>query len=180
MEAMTPQQRVVADSILAGPRSGGTGLRGPFEALLRSPGLAAPAEQLGVHIRFRSSIPRALNELAILMVARRWNAQFEWYAHRAMALDAGLDPEVADAIATGATPRLDPDGQAVHRFVTDLLERADVGDASWQAVVERWGKEGAIDLIGAVGYYTLVSMILNVDRYPIPEGASPLPELAHG
>jgi len=148
--------------------------------LLHSPGLAGPAQELGAHIRFRSSLPGALNEMAIIMVARRWNAQFEWYAHSRMALDAGLDPAVVEAIANATPPPFDPDAEAVHRFVSELLERADVTDSSWDAVVARWGKQGAIDLIGAVGYYTLVSMILNVDRYPLPEGADPLPELGGG
>jgi 4-carboxymuconolactone decarboxylase len=174
---MTPEQRSVAEAILSGPRGAGTGLRGPFEALLHSPGLAAPAQEVGAHVRFRTSLPRALNEMAIIMVARRWTAQFEWYAHRQMALDAGLDPSVADAIAEGRSPDLDPDGAAVYRFVSELLDRAAVSDEAWEAVVSRWGRTGAIDLIGATGYYTLVSMILNVDRYPLPEGVAPLPEI---
>jgi 4-carboxymuconolactone decarboxylase len=115
--------------------------------------------------------------MAIIMVARRWTAQFEWYAHRQMALDAGLDPSVADAIAEGRPPDLDPDSAAVYRFVSELLDRAAVSDEAWEAVVSRWGRTGAIDLIGAAGYYTLVSMILNVDRYPLPEGVAPLPEI---
>jgi 4-carboxymuconolactone decarboxylase len=132
---------------------------------------------MGAHVRFRTSLPRALNEMAIIMVARRWTAQFEWYAHRQMALDAGLDPSVADAIAERRSPDLDPDAAAVYRFVSELLDRAALTDEAWEAVVSRWGRTGAIDLIGATGYYTLVSMILNVDRYPLPEGVAPLPEI---
>jgi 4-carboxymuconolactone decarboxylase len=177
LESMTQEQRSVADAILSGPRGANTGLRGPFEALLHSPGLAAPAQEVGAHIRFRTSLPQALNEMAIIMVARRWTAQFEWYAHRRMALDAGLDPSVVDAIAEGRSPDLDLDSAAVYRFVSELLDRAAVSDEAWEAVVSRWGTTGAIDLIGAAGYYTLVSMILNVDRYPLPEGVAPLPEI---
>lgn len=174
LESMTPEQRAVADAITAGPRGRAGGLQGPFEALLRSPGLADPAQQLGAFVRFGSSLPRALNEMAIIMVARRWTAQFEWYAHRRMAVDAGLDPAVADAIAAGRRPDLDGDGTAVYEFVTELLERGDVSDASFAAVESRWDKRGAVELIGAVGYYTLVSFVLNVDRYPLPEGEVPL------
>ncbi len=173
-DEMTPEQRSVADAILAGPRSMSTGLRGPFEALLRSPGLADPAQRLGAHIRFESSLPRHLNEMAILLVARRWTAQFEWYAHRQMAIEAGLDPAVADAIAARRRPDLDDDAAAVHDFAVALIETGDVTDEQFLAITERWGKEGAIDLIGAVGYYTLVSFILNVDRYPLPDGIEPL------
>ena len=173
-ETMTPEQRAVANAILSGPRGGSTGLRGPFEALLHSPGLAEPAQRLGAHIRFASSLPAALNEMAILMTARRWTAQFEWHAHRLMAIDAGLDPAVADAIAAGSRPELDGDGEAVYDFASQLLDTGQVTDEAWEAVVTRWGKQGAIDLIGAVGYYCLVSFILNVDRYPVPGGVLPL------
>lgn len=174
LEAMTPEQRVVADAILSGPRGGQSGLRGPFEALLHSPGLADLAQQLGAQVRFRSSLPDALKELAIIMVARRWTAQYEWYAHRRLAVDAGLDPALADAIAVGAPPLLDPDAAAVYEFVAGLVEAGDVTDEAFDAVVSRWGTQGAVDLIGTVGYYTLVSLILNVDRYPLPEGVAPL------
>jgi 4-carboxymuconolactone decarboxylase len=175
LDAMTAEQRAVADAILAGPRSMSTGLRGPFEALLRSPGLADAAQHLGEQIRFRSSLPARLNELAIILCARRWTAQFEWFAHRQLAIDAGLDPAVADAIAAGERPVLDDDGAAVLDFASQLLEEGSVDDERFAAVVDRWGQRGAMDLIGAVGYYTLVSFVLNVDRYPLPDGAPRLP-----
>ena len=142
LDSMDREQRAVADAILSGPRASSTGLRGPFEALLHSPGLAGPAQQLGAHVRFSTSLPAALNEMAIIMVARRWSAQFEWYAHRRMALDAGLDPAVASAIAEGRTPDLDDEGAAVYRFASELLDRADVSDEAWEAVVARGGRPG--------------------------------------
>jgi 4-carboxymuconolactone decarboxylase len=173
LETMNPDQRRVADAILAGPRKMSTGLRGPFEALLHSPGLAMPAQEVGEHIRFHSSLPTMLNEMAIMLVSRRWTAQFEWHAHRKMAEDAGLDTAIGDAIAVGKRPELDADATAIYEFVEKLLETGNVTDAEWDAVVSRWGKEGAIDLIGLVGFYCMVSFILNVDQYPIPDG---LPE----
>jgi 4-carboxymuconolactone decarboxylase len=180
LEDMTPDQRAIAEAILAGPRGGPGGaagsarLRGPFEAFLRSPGMAEPAQLLGEHVRFRSALPAALNEMAILLTGRRWVAQYEWYAHRRLAEAAGLDPAVIDAIAAGERPEMAPDAAAVFDFATELLDRGEVTDPSWDAVVERWGKQGAMDLIAAVGYYTLVSFTLNVDRYPVPGGATPL------
>ncbi|MFI5053617.1 MAG: carboxymuconolactone decarboxylase family protein [Acidimicrobiia bacterium] len=175
LDAMSPEQRAVADAVLAGPRGASTGLRGPFEALLHSPDLADAAQRMGEHVRFRSSIPRPLNEMAIIMTARHWSTQFEWHVHRQMAIDAGLDPAVADAIARDQHPALDADATAVYEFAVQLLERGRVTDEAWDAVVQRWGRRGAIDLIGAVGYYSLISFILNVDRYPVPEGEAPLP-----
>ena len=170
LEAMTPDQKRVAEAIFAGPRSTKGRLTGPFEALICSPGLAMPAQELGAHIRFRSSLPGALNEMAIIMTARRWTAQYEWHAHRQMALDAGLDSAIADAIAAGERPVLDAEGAAVYEFTAQLLADGQVTDQAWDDVVARWGKRGAADLIGAVGYYCLVSFALNVDRYPLPGG----------
>ncbi|HEX9506130.1 MAG TPA: carboxymuconolactone decarboxylase family protein, partial [Acidimicrobiia bacterium] len=124
--------------------------------------------------RFRSVIPGALNEMAIILTARRWTAQFEWHVHRQKAIDAGLDPAAADAIEHDQRPVLDADGLAVYDFAVQLLDQGRVTDDAWDAVVSRWGKQGAIELVGAVGYYTLVSFVLNVDRYPPPEGEAPL------
>lgn len=175
LDDMSPEQRAVATAILSGPRGMSTGLRGPFEALLHSPDLTDAAQRVGEYVRFRSSIPPALNEMAIILTARRWSAQFEWHVHRQMAIDAGLDPAAADAIAAGMPPVLDADGTAVYEFASQWLEDGAVTDEAWDAVVTRWGKRGAIELIAAVGYYCFVSFILNVDGYPPPEGAAPLP-----
>jgi 4-carboxymuconolactone decarboxylase len=177
LEAMTPDQRAIAESILAGPRGASTGLRGPFESFLRSPGMAGPAEKLGEHVRFHSSIPAALNEMAILVVARRWTSQFEWYSHRQLAEAAGLSPAVVDAISSGRRPDLDGDGDAVYDFAAELLVRGGVSDTTWTGVVDRWGQQGAMDLVALVGYYTLVSFTLNVDRYPVPGDDEPLTAL---
>ena len=100
-EAMTPDQRTVANAIRTGPRGG---LRGPFQAWLRSPELAQRLQAVGEYVRFSSSIPARLNELAILITARAWDAQFEWWAHHRLALEAGLDPGIAAAIAGGRRP----------------------------------------------------------------------------
>jgi 4-carboxymuconolactone decarboxylase len=174
METMTAEQRSLQETIMSGPRGWSGGLRGPFEALLHSPGFTDPFQKLGLYVRYGSTIPTALNEMAILIVARRWTAQFEFAAHRQLAVDAGLDPSHADAIAAGRRPALDADGAAVFEFATQLLDEGNVTDGAFDSVVSRWGKQGAIDLIGVLGYYSLVSFVLNVDRYPPPEGTVPL------
>lgn len=171
LDQMTPDQKRVADGIVSGPRGG---MRGPFNALLRSPELADRAQKLGEYVRFNTSIPPKLNELAILLTARRWTAQYEWYAHSRLAAKAGLDPQVVAAIAEGRRPdSMQADEAAVYDFCKDILDTGEASDSKFNAVVEKFGERGAIDLIGAMGYYSLVSMVLNVDRVPIPDGEKP-------
>jgi len=174
---MSDAQRKVYREIAAGPRGG---VRGPFNALLRSPELADRAQKLGEWVRYRSSLPEALKEFAILVTARHWSAQYEWHAHHAHAMKAGLDPRIAAELALGKRPSgMKDDEAAVHDFCRELHEKKSVSDASYARVVKHFGEAGAVDLIGVIGYYTLVSMILNVDRVPLPGGAAaPLPPLA--
>ena len=175
LEEMSPAQRRMAENLLAGPRKG---MKGPFSALLYSPETGDAAQELGARVRFKNSLPEPLKELAILAVARFWTAQYEWYAHRRLALEAGLEGAIIDAIAAGNRPaKMSADETAVYDFANQLLETREVSDATFAAVKERFGEKGVIDLICTMGYYTLVSMTLNVNRYPLPEGATPLPKL---
>ena len=171
-EQLTDEQRAVADAIQSGPR--GAGLRGPFNALLRSPVLCDLVQRVGAYVRFGSSIPAPLNELAICMAGRKWGAQYEFYAHRRLGIEAGLNPAILDAIAAGRRPaELSGDETLVYEFVTDLLSTGAVTDARYGAVLDRFGERGVMDLVGAVGYYSLVSMVLNVAQVPLPEGVEP-------
>ncbi len=175
-ERMTADQKRVAQGIASGPR--GSWQRGPFKALLRSPEIADRIQKVGEFVRFQSSIEPRLNELAIIICARKWTAQYEWYAHRKLALDAGLKPEIADAIAEGKRPaNMQDDENIVYDFAHQLLHTGEVSDVAYAAVVEKFGEAGVIDLIGAVGYYTIVSFALNVDRVPLPADATPLKPL---
>jgi 4-carboxymuconolactone decarboxylase len=170
-EEMTPEQRRTLDAILGGPRGK---IEGPFKALLRSPDLADRVQRVGEYIRFRSSVPARLNELAILVTARKWTAQFEWWAHRRLAMQAGLKPAIADAIARGERPAdMDVDEAAVHDFAHALVHSGHPSDAAFAALCDRLGEQGVIDVIGACGYYTLVSFVLNVERVGLPDGAAP-------
>ena len=169
-------QKKTYNSIAAGPRGG---VRGPFNALLRSPELADRAQALGAYLRFNSSLPARLNEFAILITARYWNAQYEWSAHHPLALKGGLDPKIADELAQGRRPAgMQKDEAIVYDFCKELHEKKSVSDAHYQAALDAFGERGVVDLIGVSGYYTLVSMVLNVDRHPLPPGTSlPLPIL---
>lgn len=167
---MTPAQKTMTEHVLAGKRGS---MNGPYNVLLRSPEMGDMAQQFGAYTRYDSSIPHKLNELAILITARFWNSQYEWYAHHKYGLQAGLSPELIDAVATGKHPEgMAPDEAAVYEFCHELLYRKEVSDATFAALKERFGEKGAVDLIGTMGYYNIVSMALNTDRYPLPEGAT--------
>jgi 4-carboxymuconolactone decarboxylase len=173
---MTPEQRQLVQAIIAGPRKQMRG--GPFQALLRTPELGDIVQQLGAGVRFKNTLPDALKEFAILVTARHWTAQYEWVAHSRMGLEAGLDPAKAATLAQGKRPQaMSPDETAIYEFATELLHAGEVSDATFASVKERWGERGVVELILTVGYYTAVSMILNVHRHPIPADATPLPPL---
>ncbi|MBL6459246.1 carboxymuconolactone decarboxylase family protein [Belnapia sp. T6] len=176
-DQLTEEQRRVAAGILSGPRGG---LRGPFPAMLRSPEVADRFQKVGEYLRFNSSIPTALNELAILVTAREWSAQFEWYAHHLLAMKAGLPPAIAEAIAAGRRPEgMDADQRIIYEFATELHRTRFVSDATYAAVRDRFGERGVIDLIAVCGYYVAVAMTLNVAQVPLPPGVpeplKPLP-----
>jgi 4-carboxymuconolactone decarboxylase len=172
-DTMNPEQLAMAKSVMAGKRAS---MQGPYNVLMRSPALGNLAQQFGEHTRFNSSLPLALNELVILLVARMWTSQFVWWAHKSIALDAGLDAALVDAIAAGSQPNLQAlpaNLAAVYCFAQELLEKKRVCDATYAALVAQYGERGVVDVMGTISYYTLVSMCLNVDQYPLPEGAQP-------
>ena len=174
-EQLTPEQKAMVDDLLSGAR---TSLEGPFNVLLRSPEMGNLSQKLGEYLRFRSAVPKRLNEMAILMTARWWSAQYEWYLHKPIALSAGLNAAVIDAIQAGHRPaRMQPDEAIVYDFCTELRDRRRVSDGTFKAALGLLGEGGVVDLVATMGYYDLVSMALNVDRYPLPDGAqAPLPE----
>ena len=174
-QQLTPEQKTMVNDLLAGTR---TSLNGPFNALLRSPEMGNLAQKLGEYLRFRTSLPRRLNEMAILLTAKWWSAQYEWSAHKTLALSAGLNAALIDDIQAGRRPaRMQPDETVIYDFSVELRERRRVSDATFEAAKSLLGEKGVIDLIAVMGYYDLVSMVLNVDRYPLPQGEGlPFPE----
>lgn len=187
IDKLTPEQQALTDAIKSGPRaklaSSGASkpgpLGGPFNVWLRSPGIGNLVQQLGEEIRFRSSLAGKLNELAILVTARNWTSQYEWVAHHKLALEGGLDPKIADAIAQGQRPAgMDADETLVYEFSSELQQTQGVSDAMHARAVARFGERGVVDLISVNGFYVLVSMCLNVDRTPVPPDTPlPLPPL---
>ena len=182
LEELTPEQRKLTDAIRSGARSqiknsGATRpgpMGGPFNVWLRSPGVGDCVQRVGEEIRFRTSLPFKLNEMAILITARFWTSQYEWASHLQHALKAGLDPAIAQDIAENRRPaKMDADEAIVYDFSRELHETKAVSDALYKKAVDRFGERGVVDLIVVNGFYTLVSMCLNVDRTPLPDGAPP-------
>ena len=180
---MNADQKAYADAVMAGPTAatgsaavvkGATFLGAPFNVYLRSPILAQSLRQTAEYIRFKTTLPQKLNEFAILVTARQWGAQYEWFAHHRLALKAGLNPAIAEDLAQGRRPNgMDADETAIYNFSQEMHTRHEVSDATYKAVVDRFGEQGVVDLIAVNGYYVMVSMILNVDRTPMPGGAKP-------
>jgi 4-carboxymuconolactone decarboxylase len=174
-EKLTPQQKTLISDLLAGSR---TNLDGPFNVLLRSPEMGNQAQKLGEYVRFHTSVPTRLNEMAILMTARWWSSQFEWYAHEPLAKKAGLSASLIDDIHAGKRPAgMQPDETIVYDFCTEMREHRRVSDTTFAAAKKLLGEKGVVDLAALMGYYDLVSIILNLDRYPLAAGATlPFPE----
>ena len=170
-EQLTPEQRTMIEHVLAGPRNS---LGGPFNVLLRSPEMGDKLQDFGASMRFLTSIPAQLRELAILIAARHWTQQYEWQAHSRAAAQAGLDAAIIEAIAAGRRPEsLSPEEAAVYDFGTELLTTHEVSDSTFAAAKNMFGERGVVDLIALMGYYQTVAMLLNVDRHPLPAGAQP-------
>jgi 4-carboxymuconolactone decarboxylase len=166
---MTLEQRRVYDAIASGPRGQ---VRGPLAVWLHRPRLADPAQILGRYCRYGSSLPPRLSELAILVTAKVWRAEFEWWAHKPQALAAGLASAVIDAVRSGEEPSFEKDDEAlVYRFAMALNCERSVPDSLYHEAVDLLGELGVVDLTGILGYYALVSMTLKVFEIESPAEA---------
>ena len=176
-EAMDDMQHAAADELIAGPRRG---VKGPFIPLLRSPRLLAPLQRAGEYLRFDSALPRRVSEFATLVVSRQWTQQFEWFTHVPLALQEGTSAETIEALRLGRRPpAMSADEAFVYDFIVELATHRGVSDATYAECIERFGERGVIDLVGLIGYFTLVSMVLNVAHTPPNElaGVAALPAL---
>jgi 4-carboxymuconolactone decarboxylase len=174
LDRLTAQQQAIVDAINAGPR-GRFMNAGPFAVFLHAPTYGMLAQQLGGHLRFKTSVPPRLSEFAILCTGQFWKAQFEWYAHAKIAAEQGVKDATIRALHAGRAPKSAPrDEMAIYAFVRELYARRRVSDATYAKVQKILGDEGIVELVGILGYYVLISMTLNVFRMPVPEGV-PVP-----
>lgn len=166
------QKKVVAD-ITSGPR-GAAGLIGPFVPLLRSPDFMDRLQKTGEYLRYHNTIGTQLTEFTILVTSREWTQNFEWYSHGQLALKAGVPAEVIAAIREGRRPSgMSDDQSMLYDFCTELHANHSVSDETYARVLKRFGEQGVVDLTGLTGYYTMLSMIMNVARTPLPAGVEP-------
>ena len=176
-DALTPEQKKYVQSILAGPRAD---ISGPLGVMLVSPELGDLAQKAIAYARFAgregfSTVPPKLNELAILVVAKHWSAEYVWNAHHTAAARFGIPADVVEAIRVGARPAaMEKDVQAVHDFASEFITTRQVRDATLQAVRQVLGGDrGVVDLVGTMGLYQIASMMVALDRTPLPEGRTP-------
>lgn len=167
-EDMNDAQKRVAEEAASGKRGR---MPAPLRAWIHSPEFGARAQTLGEFLRYDTILGAELSELAILLIARHWTSHYEWYIHKREALKAGVSPDVVDAIASrSGTPFPDEKAEALRLYVTELLEKKIVSAETHALAVERLGEQGVVELVGLLGYYTLVSMTLNAFEIMPPEG----------
>ena len=183
--ALRPDQQRLYDSIVDGPRAAGPfsladrqhRLRGPFNALLHTPGLGAAVEQLGAALRFQGGVPDRTRELVICAVAAHWDSAFEWYAHSRIAVGVGVRPDELRSVRAGRVPEsLSPAELVAMRFASALLRDRRVERRLFDEVVEHHGETGLVELSLLVGYYQLLAGVLAADDVPAPEDGDPVEE----
>jgi 4-carboxymuconolactone decarboxylase len=169
---LTASQQAAADTVAAGPRGE---LIAPFIPLIRAPELMTRLQLVGEYLRFDSGLPPHLTELVILMVARRWDQDYEWGHHVPLARAAGLDEDVIAALRDGGTFTGPDDVRAVWRLVSELEYRRGVSDSTFDAALRAVGDAGVVEVIATVGYYTTLAMTMNAARTPVPDDYERLP-----
>jgi|SRR5688572_29757015 len=183
MEKMTEAQKAVAAEIAAGPRGK---VEGPYWPIIRSPGYTSRVQKVGEYFRYHSALDRKINEMAALIAARSWTNQFVWDVHILQALAVGLKPAIAVAISEGRRPEgMAGDEETLWDFLAELHANKCVSDPTYAKAVATFGESGVIDILGIVGYYTTLAMIMNVARtsllderrLPLDPSPSPLGSL---
>ncbi len=175
VEQFNDVQKRVAERVL---KVSSAGLGGPYAILLRSPVLLERYLGMTDYLRFETSLPKHLNEFAILIEARLWDAQYEWWAHHPIALRSGLSPELAEEVRNGRRPSsMKPDEEVVYDVVIELLRDRNVTDATFARATKILGEQPTIDLVAVAGFYMMVSAVLVAGRVSPPDGTRPLPVL---
>jgi 4-carboxymuconolactone decarboxylase len=167
---MTDAQRKAAEEMIAGPRKG---VKGPFVPLLRSPELMDRLQKVGEYLRFQSSLESRISEFIMLLVSRAWTQQFEWFVHVPLSRKAGTSEGTIAALAEGRRPSgMSSHEEVAYDFCEELFRSKGVCETTYRRAVATFGENGVIDMIGVAGYFTTVSMVMNVAHSPPPEDES--------
>lgn len=167
-ETWNEEQKAAAGEFQSGR---GYAVSGPFAVMLRSPEVMLRAKAMGDYLRFRNVLPKRVSELVILITARAWTQQYEWAYHHPIALESGLNPEIARAVAEGRRPDgMAEDEAAAYDFSHELHVNRQVSDATYGRALALFGERGVIDLVGINGYYSFLAMMMNVARTAAPAG----------
>ena len=176
VEQLSPEQHKVADEVL---KVSSLGIQGPYNVMLRSPVMAQRMVALLDYLRFNTSVPRRLNEFAILIQARLWTSQVEWKAHYPLALKAGLADAVALDLQAGRRPAaMQPDEAAVYDLCMELSTQHAISDKTFAEAKKHLNDQQIVDLVTLSGTYITVAMLLATGEEPTPDGSKPLPPLA--
>ena len=168
-DKLTEAQKRAAEAFSEGR---GYQIRGPFVPLIRSPEVMLRAKAISDYLRFKNVLEQRLVEMLILITAREWTQQYVWNSHYPQALKAGLKREIADAIADGRRPAgMADDEEAAYDLATEILRLKRVSDATYGRAVAKFGEQGVIDLLGVVGYYNLLAIVMNTTRTALPANA---------
>ena len=171
---LSPRQQEISDRITS--RRGGT--RGPFLVWLRSPELCEKVEALGAYCRFESSLDPRLRELSLLIAARHWDAQYSWNAHVGKAADLGVSRESLTALAEHREPHFtSKDEDIVYRFSSEILGDHFVSDATFAEALTELGEQGVVDLIGSLGNFSMLAMLLNACQVDLQAVEPPFPDV---
>ena len=175
VEDLTSEQKEIHDAIINGPRGH---VVGPLRVWLNNPGLARSAQTVGAYARYGTCLSKGLSELAIIVTGRVWSSAFEWEHHAPLAIEGGIDPKHVETISLGKKPTFDnPEENAVFDFAAEANILKNVSDNTYKKLVDLLGENAAIDIVGICGYYSLISMTLNVFRVPNDTDKWPLPEV---
>ena len=172
---LSPEQKLTYDALTSGPRGANmksdTGsLGGPFNAMLHAPNIGIALQELGARLRFGTSVPRNLLELAIITIGAHWEAQYEFWAHARMAIEAGVEPHVVESIRNGDEPVLTGDEQTVYIFCAQVIHEYRASDDAYESAIALLGEQGVMEITTLIGYYSAISFVLNVFEIPVPDG----------
>ena len=176
MERLNPEQQAVAAEVL---KQSSAGLGGPYGMLIKSPELLKRYLLMTEYLRQKTSLPHRLNEMAILLEARLWDAQYEWWAHEPLARKAGVPDAIIEDIRAGKRPAaMQPDEAVVYDVVTEILNKRQLSDATFARAKQILGEQEVVDLVAVTGFYVMVSAVVIAGRIEIPNGgAPPMPAL---